>query len=416
MHLNALLDLDVVEVESHDEINIMLELKAPGREGDRKRQPGALQIVLDRSGSMAGDRLEAAQRALDSVITRLAPEDSFGLVTFDDTVQIPVPAEPLSNKPHVRALIAGLEPGGMTNLSSGLVRGLEEARRSKNGGAATLLLLSDGLANSGVTDHTRLEQLAATGQQRGVSTSTIGIGLGYDEELLGALARGGAGNTHFAEDGDQAGAALADEVGDLLDQVAQAASLTVRASDEVESIRLYNDLATAPLSGGFVAELGDFYADEERRVVMAVSVPAKAGLGLAQVCEIELRWTDADTLESHTVTVPLHVNVVPGDQVANRISDPTVRTEVAFQVAQGAKREATAALREGRVDAAAALFDDARAHMDAAACSAPADMRTEADAEAAMLRDLSQRARQEDAQFVSKLSEADRARKSRRRR
>lgn len=416
MHLNALLDLDVVAVETEDEINVLLELAAPTREEDRTRPPGTLQVVLDRSGSMAGGRLDAAKQALQSIVTRLSPEDSFGVVIFDDEVTVAVPAGPLTDKDVVRERIAAIQPGGMTNLGSGLVRGLEEARRVKGERAATLILLSDGMANTGVTDHGRLATLAATGRKHGVTSSTIGIGLGYDEELLAALARGGAGNTHFAEGGDEAGAAVAEEVGDLLDQVVQAASLTVTASEDVRSIRLYNDLSISPIENGFMAELGDFYAGEQRRVVMAVDVPAKSELGLAQACELELRWTDAETLESHTVNLPVHVNVVPGDQAAGRIPDPKVRTEVAFQAAQEAKREAGEALRQGDGERAAGLFADAGTRLDAVAAAAPIELGAEARDEAELLHDLSLRARTEDSRHVSKLNEADRARKSRRRR
>lgn len=416
MHLNALLDLDVVAVETDDQINIMLELAAPERAAGATRPPGTLQVVLDRSGSMGDGRLEAAKQALFSVIGKLSPADSLGVVVFDDEVGIAVPAGPLTDKQAARKMVGSIWPGGMTNLASGLVRGTEEARRAKGDRGATLLLLSDGHANTGVTDHSRLEQLAATGLGHGVTTSTIGIGLGYDEELMTALSRGGAGTTHFAEHGDEAGAAIAQEVGDLLDQVAQAAGLTVRASEEVAAISLVNDLAIAPLDDGFVAELGDFYAGEERRVLMAVDVPAKSGLGLVQVCEIELRWTDADTLESHTVTVPVHVNVVPGDQAAGRIPDPVVRSEVAFQKAQEAKRDAGEALRRGDATSAAKHYREASADMDLAASAAPAGaLADEALEEAKVLRNMALRAREDDAVRVAKFGEADRIRKSRRR-
>ena len=101
-----------------------------------------------------------------------------------------------------------------------------------------------------------------------MTTSTIGIGLGYDESLMAAVARGGGGNTQFAEEGDEAGAAVASEVDDLLEQVVQAASLTIRPGSDVTAMHLFNDLPAVAIEGGFMVELGDFYAGEERRLLL----------------------------------------------------------------------------------------------------------------------------------------------------
>src|SRR5690606_33817671 len=112
------------------------------------------------------------------------------------------------------------------------------------------------------------------------------------------------------------GRALASEVEGLLAQTAQAVSLTVRPSREVAAVRLFNDLPSTPIEGGFMVELGDLYSEETRRLVLEIDVPAIAELGLAQVCELELRWVDLRTMRSELATIPVHVNVVPGDQAA----------------------------------------------------------------------------------------------------
>ena len=137
-----------------------------------------------------------------------------------------------------------------------------------------------------------------------MTTSTIGLGLGYDESLLASLARGGAGNTHFAEEGDTAAAALASEVDGLLTQVVQAASLTVRPTGAVESVTLFNDLPTVGVEGGFMVELGDFHSGEHRKLLLEIEVPAMAALGLAQVCELELLWVELATMDTHKVDHP----------------------------------------------------------------------------------------------------------------
>jgi len=415
MQLNALLDLEIVAVESEDQVSVLLELAAPTAKSDEPRAPAALEVVLDRSGSMQGDRLEAAKAALESLVDRLDPTDSFGLVVFDDDVQVAVPAGPLTDKDWVRYRIRCIESGGMTNLSGGLLRGLQEARRVGAGGSTTLVLLSDGHANMGVTSQDDLGSIASGARRRGVTMSTIGMGLDYDEALLAVLSEGGAGNAHFAEEADAAGAALASEVDGLLEQVAQACSLTVRPTGDVETVHLFNDLPAAGIADGFMVELGDFYSGEERKLVLTIDVPAMSALGLAEVCSLELQWVDAATLDSHTVTIPVHVNVVPGDQAAGRVANPTVSTEVAFQSAQRAKREAADALRRGDTGMARSLYEGAGSALrDFGPLAAP-DMASEVEAEAELLSDLSRRADVDDPRRVAKFTEADRHRKVRRR-
>ncbi len=260
----------------------------------------------------------------------------------------------------------------------------------------------------------QLEQFAAGAQGERITTSTIGIGLGYDEDLLAAIARGGGGNASFAEQGDEAGAQLASEVDGLLATAAQATSLTVRPSDDVAAVRLFNDLPATVIEDGFMAELGDLYAGETRRILLEIDVPALSGLGLKQVCELELRWVDIASMKSKVASIPVSINVVPGDEAAGRTENAQVRTELAFQRAQRAKREATDALRDGNVAKASSLYRGASIDLRTAETSAPAEAAPELASEAALLDELADRAR-DDAMSVRKRARADYHMKARRR-
>ncbi len=352
MDLNAKLDFNVVAVDQGETVNLLLEIAAPGLKGDRRRDPARLQVVLDRSGSMAGGQLITALQAIDSLIGQLHADDVFGLVVFDDTVQVPVPSGPVGDGSAIRQVLHQIGPGGMTNLGGGLLRGIQECGRTSDGAATSLVLLSDGHSNTGVIDHDQLATFAAGGAKQKITISTIGIGLGYDEDLLEAISRGGTGNSHFAENADEAGAKLAGEVEGLLEQVAQAASLTVRPSDTVSQVRLFNDLSVSQISGGFMVELGELVADENRKLLFEIDVPDIKTLGPAQVCELELRWVDTETMESKLATIPVNVNVVPGDQAAGRVKDNEVETEMTFQQAQREKRLAAEDLKRGDFESA----------------------------------------------------------------
>ena len=414
MKLRTQLEFDVVAIESEDRLSLLLELKAPPAP-KKERAPSALQVVLDRSGSMAEGRLAAAQGALDRLVGRLDPRDRLGVVCFDDEVSVVVPSGPVADKGDIRRRILSIRPGGMTNLSSGYLRGIQEARRGANGAGATLLLLSDGQANQGVTNHDKLEGIARHAHANRVSTSTLGVGLGYDEALMAAIARGGSGNALFAEEADTAGALIAGEVDGLLSQTVQAASLVVRPKPPVQTIALMNDLPAQAIDDGVMIELGDLYADEERKVLLAFDVPAMPALGLAQIAELELTCVELPALESHKLTMPVHVNVVPGDQAAGRVADPKVRSERAYQEAQEAKRQAADRLREGALEEAADLYDKAGAQLSAACASAPVEMRDELQDEAALLDDLASRTAFDDSSRLSKMTEMDRAYKVRKR-
>ena len=365
MHVNAHLDVDLVAVEQTDQVTLMLELAAPEQPRKGDRPDATVQVVLDRSGSMGGARLDAAKRALVALVDRLSPTDSFGLVTFDDSVDVVVPAGPVSDKPALRAAIGAIVPGGMTNLSSGLLRGLQEARRVAGPAGATLLLLSDGQANAGVTDPDRMGAVAAAAARAGVTTSSIGIGLGYDETLLSAVARGGQGNHVFAEDADAAAAAVAGEVDGLLSRTVQAASLLIKPTSDVASVRVWNDVPGHAVEGGVMLELGDLWAGEQRTLLLELTVPAMPALGVAQVASLELRYVRLPDLVEQIVTLPVSVNVVPGDEAAGRIPDPKVRQELGFQRAQDAKRRAAEALDRGRDDVALDLLRTAGAQLGA---------------------------------------------------
>src|SRR5262245_26839940 len=107
MDLTTTLDVDLVAVETADEVAVLLDLSAPPATRGA-RQPQTLQVVLDRSGSMTGERLDAAKDALEALVTRLDPADAFGLVAFDDAVQVVVPAAPLSDKAATVSAIRAL--------------------------------------------------------------------------------------------------------------------------------------------------------------------------------------------------------------------------------------------------------------------------------------------------------------------
>ncbi|MFW6773190.1 vWA domain-containing protein [Nocardioides sp. CPCC 205120] len=403
MKINALLDVNLVAHETADEVAVLLELEAPAAP-TTKRAPASLQVVLDRSGSMGGAPLEGAKQALVALVRRLEPTDNFGLVTFDDTAQVVVPAGPLTAKEAVVAQICAVHAGGTTDLSAGYLRGLREIRRAATTGG-TVLVVSDGHVNAGVSAPDAFATITAKAYADGVVTSTLGYGRGYDETLLAAIARAGSGNHVFAADPDAAGAAIAGEVDGLLDKVVQALALTVRFAPAVRFLRLFNDLPAQQIGAGEVMiELGDLFAEEGRKVLLKLGVPAMAKLGLAKVATLELAYVELPGLVEHVASLPITVNVVPGDEAAGRVAHPTVSSEVLFQEAQDMKRQASEAFERGDLDAGQRLLGETTSRLRRALDVSPEAVKPEIRAELDDVNCMDQMTRDVGAAHMSKVS------------
>ena len=162
MQTNLRFDHQLLAVEGEHDVHCMLELHAPDAP-DTDRPPLHLALVVDRSGSMAGAKLAAAQASARFLAGRMRATDQLALVTFDDDVDLLVPLGP-PDTDKLAAAIAGIEPGGCTNLSGGWLKGLEELSRADGDGTRRVLLLTDGLANEGITDPAQLRQIAGRHQ------------------------------------------------------------------------------------------------------------------------------------------------------------------------------------------------------------------------------------------------------------
>ena len=174
MKFTAMLDVNVVAHETDDDVTVLLELEAPAAPDTGKERPAnTLQVVLDRSGSMAGRPLAGAIDALVGVVAKLDSRDRFGVVVFDDEAQVVVPCAPLTDKGAVVEALRSIHPGGSTDLGAGYLRGLQELRRVSSAPDAarggTLLVISDGHVNCGITDTDQFADLAAKaqGERRG---------------------------------------------------------------------------------------------------------------------------------------------------------------------------------------------------------------------------------------------------------
>ena len=171
--------------------------------GQKPVQAADLVIVLDRSGSMQGRKLRDARQAVIGLLDHLGPDDRLALLTYSNGVQTRSGLVPLNptNRQRITATVAEIRAGGGTNLGAGLGRGMDILLQAPGDGRQRrVILISDGLANQGVTGVDALGRMAAGAVDNHFSISTVGVGLDFNEILMTAVADRGAGQYHFLED------------------------------------------------------------------------------------------------------------------------------------------------------------------------------------------------------------------------
>ena len=424
MNVKALLDVDMVALEATDKVTLMLDLTAPANPKHASRPGQAVQVVLDRSGSMDGAPLEAAKGSLLKLIDRLAPQNSFGLVAFDDTALVIAPTRTMADHhmPSLRKAIREMRTGGSTDISAGYLMGLRELTRVQAVGGSTLLLISDGHANAGEKEPKFFTEVATKSATQKVTTSTIGLGTGYDETILEALSQGGGGAHRFAGSIDEAVGAIAAEVDDLLDKTIvnavlrltpTAAMTTAPAIEILQRLPYWKDGET------YVLQLGDLFSGENRRFVIDIEVPGIAALGLCKIADLTIEYLNLADRQEISVTLPVNVNVVPGDVAAGRVADPIVRAERLILDAQNSKALATDELLTGNIKEAATRLKGTAANLRREASLIPVTDERSAEsleiikAEADEIDALAKTAEENDVAYSSKRMAESYSRKTR---
>jgi Ca-activated chloride channel family protein len=365
MKHNVRLSHSLLAVETDHRIHLMLELVAPPAP-ESGHPPMFLSLVVDRSGSMQGEKLAVTKTCAKFLVTRLRPVDRIALVDFGSDVRLVSPAGP-PDRERLLPAIDSIRIDGMTNLSGGWLKGLEECRRMEGDGTRRVLLLTDGMANQGITSQMELESMAANAQGEGVSTSTIGFGEGFQETLLDAMAEAGHGNAYFAAATDEVPAIFEQEFEGLASVVAQNVSVEIRPAGETMLDKVLNDYRTVKVPGGLQVELGDSYGEEIRRVVIELILPGVKEMGEREIASVVLRYVSVgDEIASHEITIPVIANLVE-DGKSDCKPDELVAEEVLILKAAEARREATELAEQGRYDSAALVLEDVAADLSARA-------------------------------------------------
>ena len=270
-------DRAYVRAHSRSTRYLVVRLAAPDAPHRSERLPVNVSLVLDRSGSMGGSKIRLAKQAVERAIATLDDRDRFSVVFYDDRIDIVVPSTPAPAGARAAAgeALRRVDARGSTNLFGGWMRGCEQVALHAGGEVVSrALLLTDGLANVGVTDRFELESHAAELRRRGVTTSAFGVGHDFDEALLEAMATAGGGNFYYIEDARQIGDVMTSELGEALDVVARDVRLEVMLPFGAQLEILGPERVERRGPDAWSVEVGELVARQEREVVLRLNFPS----------------------------------------------------------------------------------------------------------------------------------------------
>jgi Ca-activated chloride channel family protein len=287
------------------DLAVTIAVPSSPTEMTRGRPPLSLAIVIDRSGSMRGAPIENARAAALAMLRQLDDRDAFAVVAYSNRAQsvLAMQRATTANTAAARAAIETIDAEGGTCISCGLEAGAAAlASTPIRDGLRRVLVISDGQANAGVFQPDALAQLAAAEANAGISISTLGVGLAYDERMMRRLAEVGRGNYYFAKDAVALSQMFVHELGTLSQTVASGVRLIATPGPGVRIEEAYGYPMTR--SGDrVIVPIADLGAGETRKVVFRTTLAAAtATTGTRAIAQIDVAWhavSDASERGAH---------------------------------------------------------------------------------------------------------------------
>ncbi len=343
-----------------------VRVRAPQAGSPVSRSPLNLALVLDRSGSMSGEKLAFVQRAARHVLDLLDERDQAALVAYDNEISLLSPSTPVTPgaRSRLQERIDSLKAGATTNLSGGWFEGLQQvAGAATNLSLNRALLLTDGLANEGITDLETLCQHAKELARRGVSTSTFGVGEGFNEYLLEGIANQGGGSFYFIDLPQRIPEIFVREFHELQSVTARQATLSLQLPPQF----------SAGVLGGWRTEqdgvslhiyLGDLLAGREQVLYIRLLTPPQSGSLPAELHLLASLEAKGEDNQPFKASGELVFTYAPADQAAapglRSVLEGFARAEMAEAAAEALRLE-----RQGQNQQAKAVL------MQSLAASAP---------------------------------------------
>lgn len=357
--------LDKTAVLRGHDGNVRMELVIGGAAGDARlvaRVPTDLVVILDRSGSMANEKIEQARAAVRELVAQLGAQDRFALVTYSDQAALVLPLAAATDDARARwlAAVAEIHTEGGTNVSSGLDLALDTIEHARlPGRAPRVILISDGLANQGDATPDGLVRRAGRAARGEYVLSSVGVGADFNEYLMRALADAGTGNYYYLQGSQELASVFARELDTARSTVASGVAVRIEPADGVRVV----DAAGYPLEsegGAVVFRPGTLFAGQERRVWVTLAVP-NGTLGDYPLGRFSLAYDDGGTRTTLAFSdVPRVACVAGEDDFYASFDEPAWSRSVVVEGYNKMQEEVAREVKAGRRDAALAVLQDFR--------------------------------------------------------
>ncbi|MBK8014218.1 MAG: VWA domain-containing protein [Deltaproteobacteria bacterium] len=346
VRLRAQLESGFVLSGSEQPTRLLIDLDA--LDAPKQSRPSlAVALVIDRSGSMAGEKIMRAREAAKVLVARLLDDDQIALISYASDFSEDVPLVQLKGqRERVARAIDRLLDGGGTNLGGGLTAAIKAlSGPNVHAEARRVLLLSDGNANQGVTDPPTLARRVQAARQNGITVSTLGLGLDFNEDLMTLIAESAGGGYYYARNAE----AIADAFEAELDGLTKLAARTVEVGFELganDNIATVYGYRTEIHRGRIVLPVGDMSAGEHRRVMIELNVaPRETGRSADLGIVLTYATPGEDGLREHRGTVRAVATSSPEEVAQSKDRNVVEAFEAA--AAARARKEAAAAFQQG---------------------------------------------------------------------
>ncbi|MCA9412386.1 MAG: VWA domain-containing protein [Candidatus Omnitrophica bacterium] len=321
-------------------------------QSNEDRPPVNVAIVLDRSGSMSGDKIERAKEAAKMAVDRLSPKDIVSIITYDHTVNVLLPATKVTDNGYIKNEISKIQPGGNTALFAGVSKGAGEVRKFlEDNRVNRVILLSDGLANVGPSSPGELANLGESLAKEGMAVTTIGLGLGFNEDLMTQLAFKSEGNHYFVAEEAELAKVFNTEFGDVLSVVAQDVVVDIDCREGIRPIRILD--REGNIDGQTVkVKLPQIYSNQQKYVLLEVEIPASEEGSTLPIANVSVSYNNMETKTSDDLSSSVSARFSGSRTVVKESVDKDVLVPAVRSIANIANEEAVRYRDEGKMEKA----------------------------------------------------------------
>jgi len=349
---------DAVSSDTTTILDVLVKIIPPEPEADIQRPTLNLGLVIDRSGSMQGKKILYARQAACYAIEQLLPTDRVSVTIYDDQVETLVPSTLAKDKTQITRQIERIHPRNTTALHAGWVEGgVQVSQYLDSEQLNRVILLSDGLANQGETNPDVIASDVKGLAQRGVSSTTMGVGDDYNEDLLEAMSESGDGNYYYIESSEQLPEIFQMELQGLMATLGRNVTLGIEPQGDVVLVDVFNDLELTP-QGHF--KLPNLVMGNPFVVVVRLKVSPMVGEQQANLCDFHLAWEGNEQQEHPQLRSMFQLPVVASTELEEYPFNPEVQRQVALMMSARAKQEAVQQVDRGEYEVASQIINDTR--------------------------------------------------------